>query len=1049
MLEIILQKPLTVIIGALLLALAGIAGLRHLPVDLFPDLNYPLINIITHYPAGTAEDMEQLVTTPIENGMRGLNNLQRLSSTSAPGFSQVTVEFNWGVDVLQARQLVSGRLAQVRSSLPTGAASQLENIGTSLAMLSTYTVSGGDPVQTRGWVQYQLAPRLTALAGVARVEVMGGGMYAWRVDLDPLKLKQTGLTQKDIAGAIHRANILDTGGYLEQHGRDLLIRTDGRLLSLNDLRSVPVRISGAVPLRLADVAKIYEGTRPQRYVITENRLPAVAFTIEKQPGASTLEVSRLVDRELAKSALPAGVRLKKFYDQAEIIGLAYRNMRNHLLSGAVLAILAILFILGRNRTAMAIAFTFPLTVLGTFWIMHSMGLGLNLMTLGALTVAIGMVADDSIVVLENIDRHRNMGRTPWQATLDGTREILGADIAGTMTVLAAFAPLVLISGLAGRLFHPFGLSFSVVLLFSLLLSVTLIPVAAVYWMRPLARVDKPAWPDQIGRPQQTHENPPLRHGQARVPKGFSDKHPGIGARWVQTLARLNLRLLDHFLQHRAITIVTAFLFLLAAIGLLLFNPARLLPLLDENSLLVSYQLPPGTSLTESNRMGDRLEKKILALPGVHAVFRRTGSPESSFYIEGPDQGELVVRLDKTAKDDTTTMKHKLDQLIQNMDGVIGRVNEPTSEKVDESFSGMPALFGITLFGNNLDQLYGAAARVEATAHKVPGLANVVNNTKIPVDQLAIRLNPEKLCRRRVSAKDAASAIRLAMQGETVAEVVKNQRPVPVFLRFQAKSRQRLTDVRQIAIPVAGGSSIPLYQVADIRKSSSHPTITHQHGLRSLTLTAEIDGNPLTVLRNLDTALADLHLPPNMQIAYTGEYGQLIKTASQMFWVLLGSALLVYGIIALQLDNLLDPLVVLVKLPLDFSGAALALYLTGQSLDLTVFIGFITLIGVSTNNGIMLLTFARKFRQQGMGAVEAIRAAAAVRTRPMILTHLTTLLALIPASLGLGDGPQLLQPLGIMLFGGLTTGTLFTLNLLPTIYMATERWRKDPLQQRHK
>ena len=1012
MLEIILKKPIAVIIGALLIGLAGLSGFTNLPVDLFPDLNYPLINIITHYPAGTAEDMEQMVTRPIENSMQGLNNLQRVSSTSAPGFSQVTVEFSWGIDVLQARQLVYGRLAQVRSSLPAGAESKLENIGTSLAMLSTYTLSGGDPVQTRSWVQYQLAPRLTSLPGVARVEVMGGGVYSWRVDLDPLKLRQAGLTATDIAGAIGRANILDTGGYLKQHGRDLLIRTDGRLRNIDDLRAVPVRVSGAVPLRLTDVAEIYAGSKPQRYVITENRLPAVAFSIQKQPGASTLKVSRLVDRELAKSTLPNGVKLEKFYDQAEIIGLAYRNMRNHLLSGAGLAILAVLFILGRNRASMAIAFTFPLTVLGTFWVMHFMGLGLNLMTLGALTVAIGMVADDSIVVLENIDRHRNLGQTPWQAALNGTREILGADIAGTMTVLAAFAPLVLISGLAGRLFHPFGLSFSILLLFSLLLSVTLIPLTAAHWMRPLDQVKQSS---------------------------------GLGARWIQTLERLNLHLLDHFLRHRTITIVIASMLLLAGTGLLVFNPARLLPLLDENSLLVSYQLPPGTSLTESNRMGDRLEKDILALPGVYSVFRRTGSPESSFYIEGPDQGELVVRLDRSGNHDSTTMKHDLDQLIQKMDGVIGRVNEPTSEKLDESFSGLPALFGITLFGTNLDELYTAAAKVEAAAHTLPGLTNVVNNTKIPVDQLSIRLDPDTLALHRVSAVDAAAAIRLAMQGETVSEVVRDQMPVPVFLRFQASSRRQLQDIEQIAVPTMDGGTIPLSQMAEIRQSSSHPTIAHQHGLRSLTLTAEIDGNPLAVLRDLDKAIAGLHLPPTIQVGYTGEYGQLIKTASQMFWVLLGSALLVYGIIALQLDNLLDPLVVLVKLPLDFTGAALALFLARQPVDLTVFIGFITLIGVSTNNGIMLLTFARKFRGQGMAAEEAIREAARVRTRPMILTHLTTLLALIPAALGLGDGPQLLQPLGIMLFGGLTTGTLFTLNLLPTIYMATERWRKNPMQ----
>ena len=1008
MLELILRKPIAVIIGIILIALAGISGLHSLPVDLFPNLNYPLINIITHYPAGTAEDMEQLITIPIENSMQGLNNLQRVSSTSAPGFSQVTVEFDWGVDVMQARQLVYSRLAQVQATLPGAAESKLENIGTSLAMLSTYTLSGGNPVTNRSWLQYQLVPRLAALPGVAGVEVMGGGVAAWRVDLDPLKLKKAGLVSHDIAKAIRTANILDTGGYLEQHGRDMLIRTDGRLLSLADLKTVPLpHMAGGPPLQLADIATIYSGTKPQRYVVTENRLPAVAFTIQKQPGASTLEVSRLVDRELSHAVLPGGVQLEKFYDQAEIIGLAYKNMRNHLLSGAGLAILAVLFILGRNRASLAIAVTFPLAVFGTFWVMNGMGIGLNLMTLGALTVAIGMVADDSIIVLENIDRHRNMGQPPWQAALNGTREILGADIAGTLTVLAAFAPLVLVSGLAGRLFHPFGLSFSVLLLFSLLFSVTIIPLAAAWWMRPLTKVKT---------------------------------KPTIGARWILILERCNLRLLDHFLKHRAITIITTVLLLCGGIGLLAFNPVRFLPLLDENSLLVSYQLAPGTSLMESNRLGDRLEEKILALPGVHAIFRRTGSPESSFYIEGPDQGELVVRLDKSGLE-ATTVKKNLEQIIQKMKGVIGRINEPTSEKLDESFSGLPALFGITLYGTNLDELYTAAARLEKTTQTIPGLINVVNNTKIPVDQLSLRLDPVKLALYQVRAEDAALAIRLAMQGATVTEVVSDQKPVPIFLRFQKKYRQQSTDIEQIPVPMAHGKSIPLGQLIEMKKSSSHPTITHQHGLRCLTLTAEIDGNPLAVIHQLDTAIGNLNLPTTIQVAYTGEYGQLISTATQMFWVLLGSAVLVFGIIALQLDNLLDPLVVLVKLPLDFTGAALALFITHQHLDLTVFIGFITLIGVSTNNGIMLLTFAGKFRKQGMDATAAIRTAARVRTRPMVLTHLTTLLALIPAALGLGDGPQLLQPLGVMLFGGLTTGTLFTLNLLPTIYMATERLRK--------
>ncbi len=1008
MFEAILRRPFAIILGMLLMGVGGLASLGRLPVDLFPRLDYPLINIVSHYPAGSAEDMEQLITRPIENAMLGLTHLRRVRSTSAAGFSQVTVEFTWGTDVLQARQLVSSRLAAV--NLPAASQVRLENIGTSLAMLSTYTLSGGDPVALRSWAEYQLAPRLAALPGVARVAVMGGGKAAWRIDVDPLLLKRHHLSMQDIATAVRAANVLDTGGYIEQHGRDLLIRSEGRLLTLADLKRVTVRHArDGRPVRLGDVSQVYAGAKPQRYVISSNRRPAVAFTIQKQLGASSLTVSQAVDAMLASLPLPNGVRLQKFYDQAEIIRLAYRNMRNNLLIGVLLAIMAVVFILGRNRSSLVIAISFPLTVLATFLVMNGLGLGLNLMTLGALTVAIGMLADDAIVVLENIDRHRSRGQTPWQAAINGSREILGADLAGTLTVLAAFAPLLMVGGLAGRLFHPFALTFSVLLLFSLLLSVSLIPLAAAYWMRP--------------------------QSQARA------YHQGPGAIIVQAFERFNLHLLDILLRHRIKSQLLIGILLLVSLSLLAFNPARMLPLLDEDSLLLSYGLAPGTSLAESNRVGDDLERRLLALPAVKSVFRRTGSPGSSFYIEGQNEGELVLRLDQSRTVDPQVVKAAVKRLLAATPGVVGRVNEPTSEKLEESFSGLPALFGITLYGRDLKQLYASAARVETVARGVEGMANVVNNTRVPVEQLRVMVDRPALARFDVDAVSLAQAVHRAMQGETLSQVVIKQQAIDIFLRYALPHRDSIADLRQLQVPDHRGRLIPLSQLAHIETLSSYPLIEHQRGIRTLTLTAEIDGNPLAVIPRLQQALVKLKLPQGIQWGYTGEYGQLLRTGRQLLWLLLSSALLVYGIISIQLGNLLDPAVVLSKLPLDFMGAALALFITRQPLDLTVAIGFITLIGVATNNGIMLLSFTRDFRRQGLDAVAAVREAVRLRSRPMLLTHLTTLLALVPAALGLGNGPQLLQPLSIMLFGGLTAGTLLTLNLLPVIYVATERWRK--------
>ncbi len=1008
MLERLLRQPKAMLLGLALLALGGVASVPDLPVDLFPALDYPLVNIITHYPAGTAQDIEQLVIRPIENGVLGLTHLRRVRSTSAPGFSQVTVEFTQDVDALRARQLVDGALTAV--SLPSGVRPQLENIGTSLALLSTYTLSGGDPVALRAWVEYQLAPQLAALPGVARVPVMGGALAAWRIDVDPLSLKRHRLSLPAIAAAIRAANVLDTGGTLESQGRDLLVRTDSRLLTLDGLRQVTVGHGGdGRPLRLADVAHVYAGAVPQRYVITRDRLPAVAFSIQKQPGASTLRVSRAVDAVLAATPLPAGARLSKFYDQAEIISLAYRNMRDNLLFGAALALVAVFLILGRNRASLVIALSLPLTLLASFWLLGRLHLGLNLMTLGALTVAIGMLADDAIVVLENIERHRALGKSAWQAALEGTREIFSADVAGSLTVLAAFVPLVLVGGLAGRLTHAFGITFSVLLLFSLLVSVTLIPLAAAYG------------------------------GERRAVATGG----GAGDKLAQAFERLNLRLLDGFLRHKKLALLLVLLVLLTSLALLAFNPARLLPLLDEDSLLLSYQLAPGTSLAESDRLGDELERRLLALPAIAAVYRRTGSPQSSYYIERPDEGELVLRLDRSRAADVLATRDRIQRLLDATPGVVGRVNEPTTEKLDESLSGLPALFGITLYGNNLSDLYAAARRVEAAARQVAGVSEVVNNTRIPVDQLRVRPDSAALARFDVSPAQVAQAVRLAVQGETVTQAFIDQRPVAVFLRYAKDARDTLPALREVQVSDGRGGLVPLGELAQLESSSSYPTIEHQRGLRSLTLTASLDGNPVTIVGRLDRALGALDLPAGIQWRYTGQYGELLHTGTQLLWALLVAALLVYGIIAIELGSWLDPLIVLVKLPLDFSGAALALFVTRQPLDLTVALGFLTLVGVATNNGVMLLTFIRRFREQGLDAVAAVRAAVRVRSRPMLLTQLSTLLALIPAALGLAHGPQLLQPLGIMLFGGLSAGTLLTLNLLPVMYLMTEARRKAP------
>jgi CzcA family heavy metal efflux pump len=1010
LLRALASRPAVAVLGVVLLLIGGVASFRMMPVDLFPDLDYPLINIITHYPAGTSEDMELLVTRPIESSVQGLRGLRRVRSISTPGFSQVTAEFQWGMDVRAARQLVTSAVGQAGVTLPPGADPQLENLGTSLAMVSTYTVSGADPTKLRGWAQYTLAPALRAVSGVEQVQVMGGGRAALRVDLDPAKLHAHHLSAEAVVDAIRRANCLGTGGFVEAYGRDVLISTRGQISDVDALQQVLVsRDPEGTPVLLGEVSAPRSGTLPERYAITANRGPAVAFNVQKQRGASTLAVSRRVDAALARLAPPAGAGVEKFYDQAEIIGLAYRNMRNQLLLGAALAALTLFVILGRSRTTWIVVVTIPLSVVAAFILMRWAGFGINLMTLGALTVTIGMIDDDAILVLENVFRHRQMGKGAFAATREGVREILAADVAGTLTTVAAFVPLVLVTGLAGRLFLPFGLTFAFVLLLSLLFSLTLIPVATARWLPATEATFQPS--------------------------------AAAGARWIPWATKVNRRLLDRLLEHRALTIAGAAVLMAGSAGLLVFNPVRFLPLLDERSLLMSYQLAPGTALSESDRVGDRLEKLALDQPGVESVFRRTGSPGSSFFVEGPDEGELVLRIDPSAGLPARQVKAALDAQLTTVPGILTRINEPTSEKLDESFSGLPALFGITVVGNDLPALHEAAQRIEGVARGTPGVANVTNNTKVPVDTLNVDIDRAACARYGVAPENVAHAVQIAMQGVDAGQSIVEGRILHLFVRYTSNSRRNADDLAQVLVLGPNGAAIPVGQLARIHPTRAYASIEHQFGSRALTLPAEIVGSPYTVIARLNAAIDRLGLPPDIRVTYTGEYQQLMQTAGQMLWILLASAVLVYGIMAVQLGNFLDPAVVLVKLPIDFVGAAIALFVTRQELDLTVMIGLVTLIGVSVNNGIVLLSFVRELRRAGQDAVTAVRQAVEVRIRPMLLTQVTTILALIPAALGIGAGPQLLQNLGIMLFGGLLVGGVLTLNLIPVIYVATERWRK--------
>ena len=1005
LLRLVINNPIATVLMVMLMALAGVYSARHMPVDLFPNLDIPVVNIITHYPGAAPEDMERLVSRPIENEIRNIPGVKRVSSTSVQGISQITAEFSWGTTVRDARQLIQARLARLAGRLPAGVTPRLENIGTTLQEVCGYIFyGGGDMVNLRNIVRHDLAGRLMSVVGVSSVEVLGGDRRAFYVRIKPEVLIRLHLTVDDLVSILKNHNISSVAGYLDQSGLEYLIRGDARLKTLDDIRSLPLRADGMKSVLLGDVATVIEGRAPRHYEVYGDAVPAVAIIVRKQPGASTIRVARGVDEALAhlSGLLPPDARVKKFYDQSEIIQESENEIVNDLAIGAVLAVLVLYFFLGSIRPTLIVALTIPITCLATIAIMRWLGISLNVITMSALTLAIGMIVDDAIVVAENIFRHARLTPNAAEAGINGALEIAGPDAAGTFTTVAAFLPLLLMTGLAALFMRPFGLTISTALLISLLLSLTLVPTL-------LSRM-----------------------------KGLASRKNNFpGARLLARLDRLLQSVLRFSFRHKGVVLTLAVLCLGVA-GLAAFlGQASVLPPIDEGAILIEYVMPPGTSLTESNRIGDTLDRIALAESDVSCVYRRTGSPGVGYQIEGVNKGELLIKLKgkneriRSIEEIISTLKKSYSELS----GVVFLYHQPTQEKIDESFSGLPALFGVTIYGTDMETLIALADRVETVLSQESGVSNVVNNTRIKVPQIDVRINYPSLAQYGVAAGSILSALEASRSGVEATRIIRQKENIAVLVKLEASSPREIEGIRQLPIGTTPGGWLPLERVAEVKISHAPSSITRLNGQRQITLLAEVEGNIFSVVKDLRKKFQALKIPSGYSIDFTGQYRVLIETALELALAILAALGLIYLIMAMQFKSWLQPLIILVTVPLSLVGALIALFLTRQSLDISVGMGTVTLIGIAVNNAIVLMAFANQEVASGKVITEALLSAASVRLRPILLTTLTTMAALLPVAIGTTVGSRIFQPFAITVIGGLVGGIMATLIIIPTLALA--------------
>ena len=982
----------------------GVYAFINIPVEVLPRFDFPQISVVTHVPGATARQLETLVVRPLEGQILSLPDVAGVRSTMGNGVVENDVRFRSGTVASQDLQAVNGAIDRARGDLPPGVEPDAEIMGNAINEVADYTAEiPGDvaPANVQRAVVTRLVPQLRALPGVQRVAVYGTGDEALLVAPDLQAMSRYGVGVGAIVDAVKQHVVLGTAGYVSLGHQDVTAEARGAPTQADELGRIAVAGADG-PIPLSALARVSRGPIPTHNAVLLDGRPSVALAVFKQPGASTVPVTREVARTLAATLdqLPKGTHWIKMYDQGHLVGIIGSDLGRNLLIGAVLAIAVLFWILGTGRGIWALAFSIPLSLALGVAGLYALGQSLDLMTLGALTVAVGILADDAIIVLESIYHRWEQGDDHWAGIRNGVAGIAGPDVTGTITIVAVFVPLLFVGGLAGLFFVPFALAMSFALLMSLFVSLTFIPFG-------------------------------LGFMQARLAQGRT-----AGGRAVERLQRLNERLLDLTLRFPRRSLAACALVLVAGLAGLALVPVNFLPLPNEGVLLESFTLPPGSALADTEAAILGLTQRLRADPAVAHVFARIGSPENTAYTEPAYAGELQIGLKPDV--DVNSLDRIGTRLLQESQttGMQMAIDTPTVERVGESLSGLPQPFVIHLFGNDVDQLRALSQQAVQRLHQVPALTDIFNNDAYPVTELRIQPKPDALAAYGLTPAALFGQLHPLLAGEIVATVPQGDYPLDLYVRLADAPEQSLAALRRL--PIRTGGWTPLGQLANLDLTATPDQLRHIDGAQALDILATPAGAPGSAIAAARRALAELQLPAGYRIAFGGLYPELESAALRLAIAAVAAFVLMAGILALQFDGWLVPGVLLLQIPLAFAGGALALTLSGVGLNASGLIAFVTLIGLSLRHGIVLLHYARRGESLGMAPEAAVREAVQVRFRPILLTTLTAVLGMLPTALGWGQGAAPEKGLAIVILGGMIWSALLSTNLLPALYLHGRR-----------
>ncbi|MFZ5945130.1 MAG: efflux RND transporter permease subunit [Bacillota bacterium] len=1014
------NRPIGILMLVLVIMLLGVVSLSKLAIDLYPEINYPGALIILEYEGVGPEEIEKLVTRPIEGQIGTINGVKKIVSESSPGSATVMVEFGWGADMDDKTIKMREKVDFIKPYLPADVGEpMIFKMSMDLFPIMMLGISGDqDLAELKQIVEDKIQPRLERIDGVASVYMAGEKVREIQVEINPQKLVAYGLSIDDVANTIRGENNNTSGGYVEQSAKDYLVRVKGEFQSLQDLGNILIPLKSGGTIKLADLANIKDTYKNQRMFSMLNGVPSISLNVQKQSDANTVQISDQIIKELEeiKKQLPANIQIKTAFDQAEFIRQAINQVVKNGYIGALLAIIVLLLFLRSVRSTLIIGTAIPISIITTFILIYFSGLTLNMLSLGGLALGIGMMVDSAIVILENIYRLRQEGYSRIEAAKQGASEVGTAVVASTLTTVAVFLPIVYVEGLASQLFRPLALTVSFSLVASLIVALSFIPMLS----------SKLLIVEENGNGHGKSQNPLQR----------------LSKKWAQLLGKLDVKyqgLLGFALNRRKTVIIFTLIMFIASCALIPMVGMEFLPKQDNGYFTVDIQLPNSSLLEETTLVVNKVEKVVASMPEVESIFISVGNQGGMMtggFGEGSNLANIVSRLVPKSQRD-----RGIDEVVDDIRSKITDIaGAKITVKADDGGMGGQAPISIIIKGDDLDELRDIAQQFADTIKEIPGTREVTTSLADGNPEVALKVNREKAAFYGISSYQISQTVRSGLQGAVASRYRTGGEELDIRVQIPEIDRKNLESLNRLMIPSMAGYNVPLEEVATIEYSVGPTKITRDNQSRQVTVSGDIFGRDLkSVNADVIKAISEIPMPMGYDYEIGGANKEMMESFQSLGLALILAIIIVYMILAAQFEALLYPFIIMFSVPPTLIGIVGGLLITGRTFSVPTFIGVIMLAGIVVNNAIVLVDYINTLRSRGMEKKEAILKAGPTRLRPILMTTLTTVLALMPQALGIGEGSEMSAPMATAVVAGLSFSTLVTLVLIPVMYYILDDW----------